>query len=127
MPYRSENTRASGLRGHGKVVRIDMNIFDVAGTSVIDLTTTTRNQIPSFADEDLRGFSGGFASGKYCLFVPFYNALFSGKMARLVGLDDDMTNDVQVLNIVQDTGYPDLWKGYRSGFVSLWQGATNEG
>ena len=127
VPYRSENTRASGLRGHGKVVRIDMNIFDVAGTSVIDLTTTTRNQIPSFADEDLRGFSGGFASGKYCLFVPFYNALFSGKMARLVGLDDDMTNDVQVLNIVQDTGYPDLWKGYRSGFVSLWQGATNEG
>ena len=122
VPYRSENTRASGLRGHGKVVRVDMNIFDVGGTDVVDLTTVTRNQVPSFPDEDLRGFSGGFASGKYALFVPFYNAIFSGKLARVQGLADDMSQDLQALNFTQDTGYDGLWKGYRSGFVSLWQG-----
>ena len=103
-----------------------MNIFDVGGTEVMDLTSITRNQIPSFPDEDLRGFSSGFASGKYCLFVPFYNAIFSGKMARFIGIEDDMTTDLQVLNLVVDRDYPDTYIGYRSGFVSLWQGASDE-
>jgi hypothetical protein len=38
-----------------------MNIFDAAGIDIIELTTTTRSQIPSIPDSDLRGFWGGFA------------------------------------------------------------------
>ena len=40
-------------------------------------------QTPSFNDINLRGFLGGFSSGQYALLVPFYNALFNGKVARL--------------------------------------------
>ena len=125
VPYRNVNEISNGQRGHGKTVRVDMNIFDVEGCSVLDLSVTTRNQIPSFADEDLRGFSSGFASGKYCLYIPFYNAIFSGKLARIIGLDDDMSGNVQELNMLIDRERPDTYKGYRGGFVSLWQGAND--
>ena len=106
VPYRNVNEIANGQRGHGKTVRVDMNIFDIEGCSVLDLSVTTRNQIPSFADEDLRGFSSGFASGKYCLYIPFYNAIFSGKIARIIGLDDDMSGNVQELNMLVDREKP---------------------
>ena len=84
--------------------------------------STIESQIPSFADEDLRGFSGGFASGKYGLIVPFYNAVFSGKVARFIAITDDMTGNVQELNLIVDRDNPGLYKGFRGGFVSLWQG-----
>jgi hypothetical protein len=39
-----------------------MNIFDIDGVDVMDMTTQSRNQIPSFPEINLRGFSGCFAS-----------------------------------------------------------------
>ena len=62
-PFRNEHVPINGQRGHGNIVQIDMNDFTGAsGITFMDLTKTTRNQIPSFADSDLCGFSGGFAA-----------------------------------------------------------------
>jgi hypothetical protein len=122
VPFRNEVELFNGQRGHGNVVRIDMNNFDLGGIRVLDLSTTTRSQIPSFADEDLRGFSGGFASGKYGIVVPFFNAVFSGKVGRFVAITDDLEGNVQELNMMVDRVNPGAFKGYRGGFVSLWKG-----
>ena len=70
---------------------------------VLDLTTT---------DGDLKGFSGGFASGDHGYFVPFYNSAYSGKVARV---DLATFSQVQVLDLT-DTD-PDL-KGFNGGFAS---------
>lgn len=72
-PYRNTHQPQVGQRGFGLFVRIDMNKFNLANIEVIDLTTTLRAQIPSFADIDLRCFSGGFACKKkffffFCIF-----------------------------------------------------------
>ena len=125
VPYRNKVELFNGQRGHGNVVRIDMNDFDISGIDVIDLSITTRSQIPSFADEDLRGFSGGFASGKYGLVVPFFNAVFSGKIGRFIAITDDMSGNVQELNMVQDRLRNNTYVGYRGGFVSLWHGTPD--
>jgi hypothetical protein len=118
-----------------------MNIFDAAGIDIIELTTSTRSQIPSIPDSDLRGFWGGFAcestatplfslialsprliAGKYGIFVPFYNAVFSGKVGRINILTWD---DVQELDLTQDRVLVDVLKGFRGGFVSEWQGKSD--
>ena len=62
VPYRSKHEPKNGQRGSGKMPRVDLNIFDLPGIDVTDMAKSNRNQIPSFPDEDLRGFSGGFAS-----------------------------------------------------------------
>jgi len=36
---------------------------------------------------DLVGYSGGFASGKYGVLTPFFNGIFSGKIARFTTLE----------------------------------------
>ena len=65
VPYRNSNILFNGQRGHGNFIQLDMNNFDPSGITSLDLTITTRNQIPSFADLNLRGYSYGFA----CKFV----------------------------------------------------------
>lgn len=60
-PWRGQHEPRNGQRGHGRVPRIDMNIFDIDGIDVIDLPTAIRSQIPSFPEHNLRGFSGCFA------------------------------------------------------------------
>ena len=60
-PYRNSHQPQIGQRGFGYFVRIDMNMFNLAGVDMVDMTTLARAQIPSFADIDLRCFSGGFA------------------------------------------------------------------
>jgi len=84
VPYRNSYTPKTGQRGHGNVVRVDLNIFDIDGIEYFDVSQLQRAQIPSVRDEDLRGFSYGFASGKYSLFVPFYSGTFSGKVCRII-------------------------------------------
>ena len=125
VPYRNSEELYNGQRGFGSLVRVDLNNFDFAGVKVLNLPGTTRSQIPSFADEDLIGFSGGFASGKYGLLVPFFNAIFSGKMGRFIAITDDMSGNVQVLNLQVDRLRNGTYKAYRGGFVSLWQGAVD--
>lgn len=61
VPFRNSDEPSNGQRGHGNFVVINMNDFSLNGVSYIDLAATTRNQIPSFYDIDLRGFSFGFA------------------------------------------------------------------
>ena len=137
VPNRNEHEPKNGQRGHGNFVRINMNNFKLDGVEYIDIPATTRTQIPSFADTDLRGFSYGFASGKYAVLVPFYNAVFSGKCARLVIFGEEKLEDnLQELDLVQDywgrvkkkngeCGLCDnsfKFKGYRGGFISLWPG-----
>lgn len=61
VPYRAAYEPQNGQRGYGKFVRLDLNIFGVNGMTVLNLPETTRFQIPSFADINLRGYVGGFA------------------------------------------------------------------
>lgn len=139
VPYRNSYEPTNGQRGHGWVTRLDMNDFSLKGISYMDLTTTTRNQIPSFAEVNLRGFSYGFASklklcsfvvsclctnigGSYGLLVPFFNAVFNGKIARFLTQQETMDTNVQELDTVVDRTRPNTYKGYRGGFVSRWQG-----
>ena len=70
---------------------------------VLDLTAT---------DTDLRGFSGGFASGGYGYFVPWKPSDYSGKVARV-----DLANFSQVQVLDLTTTDPDL-KGFIGGFAS---------
>lgn len=79
VPFRNAFEPRNGQRGHGSLVRLNMNSFDLSGLEFIDLPTTTRTQVPSFADVDLRGFSYGFAC-KCIYFVynyPVYNCLIT--------------------------------------------------
>ena len=90
VPYRNMETPENGQRGHGLVVRIDMNeisqqseylhinlgwrgdldrttALSVPATTVgwkgitwLDLTNTQRTQVPNSSDPDLRGYYAGF-------------------------------------------------------------------
>eukprot|EP00595_Chromulina_sp_UTEXLB2642_P003248 CAMPEP_0196763190 /NCGR_PEP_ID=MMETSP1095-20130614/3620_1 /TAXON_ID=96789 ORGANISM="Chromulina nebulosa, Strain UTEXLB2642" /NCGR_SAMPLE_ID=MMETSP1095 /ASSEMBLY_ACC=CAM_ASM_000446 /LENGTH=323 /DNA_ID=CAMNT_0042115883 /DNA_START=880 /DNA_END=1851 /DNA_ORIENTATION=+ len=124
VPYRNANILYNGQRGHGNFVQIDMNNFELSGVSGVDMTTLTRNQIPSFADTNLRGFSYGFASGKYGILVPFYCGVFSGKSARMTiaGTKATLESNLQELDFAIDRVRPNVYKGFRGGFVGLWQG-----
>lgn len=68
-----------GQRGHGYLARVDMNDFDISGITYLDLTVTPRNQIPTMAEIDFRGFATLTASGQYAIFVPFFAGYFTGK------------------------------------------------
>lgn len=156
VPYRNSHQPQIGQRGFGTFLRIDMNKFSVAGIDTLDLTTTLRAQIPSFADIDLRCFSGGFSckSHAYCFLfhcvrscshdllcvwlfafdlagffgylVPFYNGVFSGKSARMTLYEKDLADNLQELDLVRDRANPKAFKGFRGGFPSLWQGLPIE-
>jgi len=124
VPFRNTYEPSNGQRGHGYLVRLNMNDYSTSGVEYVDLTTTTRNQIPSFADSNLRGFSGGFPSGGYGLLVPFYNADFNGKIARFSNIGT-LGDNLQELDLMVDRARPRMYKGYRGGFVSIWQGVAN--
>lgn len=53
--------------------------------------------------------------------VPFFNADFHGKIGRFQLLST-LSTDVQELCLTFDRKRPNLYKGYRGGFASLWQG-----
>ena len=69
VPFRNNYEPQTGQRGHGNVVRLNMNLFDDLenGIEYIDVSAVIRAQIPSFGDTNLRGFAGGFA----CKFISF--------------------------------------------------------
>lgn len=122
VPFRNAYEPSNGQRGHGLLTRLDMNSFSLDGIIFLDLPTTTRTQIPSFADFNLRGFSAGFASGKYGLLVPFFNAKFNGKIARFLTLETVLDGNLQELDVEVDRLRPNVYHGFRGGFASLWQG-----
>lgn len=109
-----------------------MNGFSLKDVQYLNLPITERSQIPSFADTDLRGFYGGFPSGKYVLLVPFFNGVFSGKMVRFIANQEvmrsglltqtDADTNVQVLDLAVDRHLNQTYLAYRGGFVSLWFG-----
>lgn len=72
VPYRNSYTPSNGQRGHGYVVRLNMNSYSITGVEYFDTSTTTRNQIPSFYDTNLRGFSYGFA----CKLLSYFTSYF---------------------------------------------------
>lgn len=73
VPFRNKFIASNGQRGHGFVVRLNMNHFNLEGIDFLDIASTTRNQIPSFLDTNLRGYSYGFA----CKLFPFpYSSFF---------------------------------------------------
>jgi starvation-inducible outer membrane lipoprotein len=53
--------------------------------------------------------------------VPFFNADFNGKVARFFNLKS-LTDNLQELDLVLDRARPNVYKGFRGGFVSLWNG-----
>lgn len=65
VPFRNSYLTSNGQRGHGFLARLNMNDFTANGVEYLDMTVTTRNQIPSFGDTNLRGYSYGFPS-KMC-------------------------------------------------------------
>ena len=126
VPYRNKHEPKIGQRGHGNVARVDMNYFSLETTVFVNLQTTERNQIPSFADSDLAGFSAGFASGQYGLLVPFFNGIFTGKLCRFIAGATTLSGNVQELDLTNDVEYAGEHKGYRGGFVSLWDGKKSD-
>jgi hypothetical protein len=124
VPYRNTYDRRNGQRGFGTITRLDLNDFSLNGISTLDMRTTERNQVPSFADVKLTGFAFGIASGQYGLFVPFYNGGFHGKIARYQGTASDMGGDLQELDLSYFRPKNDTHVGYRGGFVGLWQGVA---
>ncbi|RLN88768.1 hypothetical protein BBJ28_00022455, partial [Nothophytophthora sp. Chile5] len=113
VPHRSEFYRVNGQSQSGKVVRIDTTGFSASGVSYLDLTAALRSQVPDFADHDLRGFNGGVVSGKYGLFVPYFNgATFSGKVCRI---NLDKFEEVQTLDLTQLDG---ALRGFADGILS---------
>ena len=56
------------------------------------------------------------------MLVPFYNADFNGLIARFKTMDATLDTNLQELNLMEDRGLKNVFKGYRGGFPSLWQG-----
>ena len=56
------------------------------------------------------------------MLVPFYNADFHGIVARVKTMDPTLGTNLQELDLMVDYARPNVYKGYRGGFVSLWQG-----
>lgn len=120
VPYRNAYEPDNGQRGFGTVARLDMNVFDISGVSFVDMPSSRRAQFPNFPDDGLRGFSAGFASGKYGVLVPFFNGLSSGKSGRFNLMN--LHSDVQMVDLTKDRVSADLYKGYRGAFTSPWTG-----
>ena len=96
VPYRNTETPENGQRGHGLVVRIDMNeisqksqnlhinlgwrgnvdhttalsepapVIGWKGVTWLDLTKVQRTQVPNSSDPDLRGYYAGFGCKSMC-------------------------------------------------------------
>jgi len=49
VPYRNSHEPRNGQRGHGKMVRLDLNAFNPSGIVTLDLSTATRTQVEYFA------------------------------------------------------------------------------
>lgn len=60
--------------------------------------------------------------GHYGLLVPFFNGDFDGKVARFYSINPTLGADLQELDLQVDRTRPNVYRGYRGGFVSLWQG-----
>lgn len=56
--------------------------------------------------------------------VPFFNADFNGKIARFYAVSG-LSTDLQELDLTVDRTRKNTYKGYRGGFVSLWQGVDS--
>ncbi|CAM9319638.1 unnamed protein product [Chrysoparadoxa australica] len=100
----------SRLTAHysSKLVRVDLSTFTAAGVEVLDL---------ALVDEELRGFSGGFAAGDFGYLVPYKHreeeGQYSGKVVR-INLSDFTGSGVTVLNLAdKDPGL----QGYVGGFA----------
>lgn len=61
VPFRNKYLPFNGQRGQGHLLKLDLNNFELNGVESLNIPATTRNQIPSFADVNLVGFSSGFA------------------------------------------------------------------
>ncbi|GMF09218.1 unnamed protein product [Phytophthora lilii] len=113
VPHRAQYFNSKRPTQSGKVARIDTNNFTPTGVTYLDLTTALRSQVPDFADSDLRGFNGGFVSGKYGFFVPYFNgATFSGKVCRI---NLDKFDEVQTLDLTQ---LDNRLRGFADGILS---------
>lgn len=142
VPFRGNHEPYNGQRGHGNVARVDLNQFSIESTVNMTCPIIVRSQIPSTPDDDLIGFSYGFSSGQYAIFVPFFNGIFSGKVARMAittipydptaqAFEPDLPSqlrplgDLQELDLTVDRYYPRIWKGFRGGFTNIWYGSLS--
>lgn len=121
VPYRARSyVPADSSQFSGKLVRIDTRNFTAGGVSMLDLTAALRSQVTDYADRELRGFRGGFVSGKYGFFVPSYSgAVYSGKVCRI---NLDKFDEVQALDLSM---LDDRLRGFADGVVSRMQQALN--
>jgi len=100
VPHANDNTAAGclGRAQHGKVVRVDLDAFSLAGALPLDLTAIWRQQVPGQAMGALCGFVHGLAIGNYGYLLPHFNGLRNGKMVRM-----DM-RDYESLALLQAAG-----------------------
>jgi hypothetical protein len=94
---------------HGNLVRFSLTDFTSSGVTIMNL---------ALISDDLRGFSGGFASGDYGYLAPYQNGYSPvekhGKLVRF-SLSNFTTSEVTVLDLASiNSGLT----GYRSAFVS---------
>lgn len=116
VPWRSKYYSPDTKAQSGKVARLDTTKFSSEGVTFLDLATAYRSQVPDRPDDSLRGFRGGFVSGKYGFFVPFFDGgLFSGKVCRI---NLEKFDEVQVLDL---TALDQDLRGYAGGIVSRTQ------
>jgi hypothetical protein len=97
---------------HGKLVRVDMDNFSQSGVTVLDLS--------GMVDDNLRGFLGGFTSGRFAYLVQYSNrnsAHKNNRAGRLVRVDLELFSvaSVEVLDL-RDID-PRL-VGFSGGFAS---------
>ena len=111
VPYL--NTSASG-----KVARVDLQNFSIAGVTVLNLATV---------DSALAGFEGGFTDGRYGYFVPYNNGSYFGKVAR-VDLQNFTVGGVTVLDLTTvDSGLKGFLSGFSDGRYAYFAPSTNGG
>lgn len=62
--------------------------------------------------------------GYYGMLVPFFNADFNGRIARFKTIESTLDTNLQELDLMGDRRHRNVFKGYRGGFPSLWQGVV---
>jgi len=85
VPYRNGRYDLNKyFREHlGKVARFDASDFSSPSVDFVDLPAVPRQQVPSRAEPDLRGFVDGFSLGNYAFLVPNFNGIRHGKLVRI--------------------------------------------
>ena len=102
----------------GKVARVPLLGFSPTNVSWLDLAAV---------NPYLTGFNGGFTDGRYGYFVPYYNGMYHGRVAR-VDLQNFTTSGVIWLDLAAvDSGLAGFTSGFTDGRYGYFVPYQNSG